>query len=100
MIEQTMEQWLKVLSGEREIDELLHEDCVFWSPVIFRPQIGRELTKMYLSAASIVFPGDKDNESSEKEKSGSFKHSGLQIPRSLVSRPLRGVCGSKIYRDL
>ena len=74
MIEQTMEQWLKVLSGEREIDELLHEDCVFWSPVIFRPQIGRELTKMYLSAASIVFPGDKDNESSEKEKSGSFKY--------------------------
>ena len=53
------------------MDDLLHEDCVFWSPILFHPQIGRKLTNMYLSAASVVFPGDKDK---VKESSGSFRY--------------------------
>jgi len=35
--------------------ELLHEDCVFWSPVVHTPQQGREITFAYLSAAQNVF---------------------------------------------
>jgi len=31
---------------------------VFLSPVVFTPQRGREITKLYLSAASQVLPGD------------------------------------------
>jgi hypothetical protein len=38
---------------------------VFWSPVIFAPQRGRDLTLMYLTAASQVFPGDPETEESE-----------------------------------
>ncbi len=71
MIEQVMERWFKVVRGEEEMDDLLHEDCVFWSPVLFHPQTGRKLTKMYLSAASMVFPGEKDK---VKESSGSFRY--------------------------
>ena len=60
MIEQVIERWFEVMRGEREMDDLLFDDCIFWSPVLFHPQIGRELTKMNLSAASLVLPGDKD----------------------------------------
>ena len=58
LIEDVYEKWHQVLKGELEIDRILHEDCIFWSPVLFHPQHGRDLTKMYLSAASLVFPGD------------------------------------------
>jgi hypothetical protein len=33
------------------LDELLHDDCVFISPVVFTPQRGKEVTKLYLTAA-------------------------------------------------
>ncbi len=58
MIRTTIDRWHDLLSGDGDLDDLLHEDCVFWSPVLFRPQEGRELTKLYLTAASQVFPGD------------------------------------------
>ena len=58
MIENVMEKWFAVVGGNGDIRELLHDDCVFWSPVLFHPQVGAELTAMYLSAAGMVFPGD------------------------------------------
>ncbi len=33
------------------LDSLLHEECVFLSPIVFTPQRGREITKLYLRAA-------------------------------------------------
>jgi hypothetical protein len=36
------------------LDALLHEDCVFISPIVHTPQRGRELTKMYLRAAGVT----------------------------------------------
>ena len=60
MIENVMEKWFAVVGGNGDIRELLHEDCVFWSPVLFHPQVGAELTAMYLSAAGMVFPGDDE----------------------------------------
>ena len=38
--------------------ELLAEDCIFWSPVVHTPQRGRDITYLYLSAASQVFSDD------------------------------------------
>jgi|TARA_B100001996_G_C18643121_1_gene586374 hypothetical protein len=67
LIEGVYEKWHQVLRGELAIDEILHEDCIFWSPVLFHPQHGRELTKMYLSAASLVFPGDDVQETRDSE---------------------------------
>jgi hypothetical protein len=38
-------------------DALLHPDCVFLSPVVFTPQRGRDITKLYLSAAGGALAG-------------------------------------------
>jgi len=55
-----MEAWHRQLRGELAggLDAILHEDCVFISPIVFTPQAGRELTKMYLAAAGGTFGGD------------------------------------------
>tara|TARA_B100000953_G_C18005146_1_gene416310 strand:- start:31 stop:501 length:471 start_codon:yes stop_codon:yes gene_type:complete len=78
LIKDVYKKWHHVLNGELEIDEILHPDCIFWSPVLFHPQKGRELTKMYLSAASLVFPGDEPKESEnggkEETESSSFRY--------------------------
>ncbi len=37
------------------LNEILSEDCVFLSPVVHTPQMGRELTKFYLTGAMLVF---------------------------------------------
>jgi hypothetical protein len=65
-----MASWLAHLAGggSAPLEDLLHPDVVFWSPVIFAPQRGRDLTLMYLTAASQVFPGDPETE--EPEPSG------------------------------
>ena len=33
--------------AEDKLDELLHEDVIFYSPVVFTPQRGKEITKLY-----------------------------------------------------
>ena len=60
-IRATIDHWHQHLRGELPggLESLLHEDCVFWSPVVFRPQEGRDLTMLYLNAAGQVFPGDE-----------------------------------------
>ena len=61
MIETTMDRWHAFLRGEVDLDDVLHENCVFWSPVLFRPQEGRDLARLYLTAAYQVFPGDQSD---------------------------------------
>ncbi|MEM9034519.1 MAG: nuclear transport factor 2 family protein [Actinomycetota bacterium] len=54
-----MERWHQQLEGKLEggLDAIIHEDCVFYSPIVFRPQEGRDLTKMYLGAAAGTLGG-------------------------------------------
>ena len=62
MIEQTVAKWHQHLRGELPdgLDELLHEDVVFYSPIVFTPQRGRIVTKLYLHAAGQTLPGTDD----------------------------------------
>ena len=55
-----IEVWHEVVkSGEIvKLDNILDEDCIFYSPVVFSPQKGKEATRKYLSAAAIVFADD------------------------------------------
>ncbi len=48
-----IERWHRHTRGELDggLDALLHEDCVFLSPIVFTPQRGRDITKLYLRAA-------------------------------------------------
>ena len=76
MIEKTIENWHSFLRGDLELDDLIHEECIFFSPVVFKPLKGRELTKLYLNAAYKVFPGDKGEQKNNQSltNSGSFNY--------------------------
>lgn len=54
-----IERWLRVIeSGQTsELDDMLAEDAVFYSPAVFTPQRGRALTAAYLRAAERMFSG-------------------------------------------
>lgn len=41
------------------LDDLLADDAVFHSPIVYAPQVGKTLTKLYLSAAFAVLFGDR-----------------------------------------
>lgn len=60
MIHDVVDRWHQWLRGDLPggLDELLAEDCVFYSPIVHTPQRGRDLTKLYLEAASQTLPGD------------------------------------------
>lgn len=63
MTRKNLETWHAYLkSGSAaELDDLIAEDCVFYSPIVFSPQKGKDLTKMYLAAAESTFSeGDPD----------------------------------------
>lgn len=55
-----IDRWHEILeSGSPDgLAELLHEDCVFWSPVVHTPQKGRGITYAYLASAQQVFNND------------------------------------------
>lgn len=59
MIEKTLESWHQVVRGENSgsLDDLLADDVVFYSPVVFTPQKGKQITKLYLTAAGSVLGG-------------------------------------------
>jgi hypothetical protein len=54
-------RWIAIIESGRtdDLQALLADDAVFFSPAVFTPQEGREKTAMYLEAAAKVF-GDSD----------------------------------------
>ena len=61
-IERCLEHWHEFLrSGDPDLlDDLLDDDCVFVSPIVFTPQQGKEITKLYLTAAGNTLGGNAD----------------------------------------
>jgi hypothetical protein len=58
VIEETIERWHKVIGGDATgLDDLLADDVVFYSPVVFTPQKGKDVTKLYLGAAGNTLGG-------------------------------------------
>ena len=73
-----IEKWHDIMKGDSsdapsKLDDLLHDDVVFYSPVVFTPQRGKEITKLYLSAASGVFSSEKKDDEPKRDKS-KFKY--------------------------
>jgi len=66
-----VERWHQQVRGEFApgLDGLLHDDCVFVSPIVFTPQRGKAITKMYLTAAGATLGGGGD----AAAESGDFK---------------------------
>ena len=72
-----IEKWHDIMKGDsseapNKLDDLLHDDVVFYSPVVYTPQRGKEITKLYLSAASGVFSTEKKGK--EENKESKFKY--------------------------
>ena len=61
MIEQVIEKWHAHMRGQLPggLDELLDDDVVFYSPIVYTPQEGKAITKLYLQAAGQTLPGEK-----------------------------------------
>jgi hypothetical protein len=60
MIEAVVDKWHAYLRGQLPggLDELLDEDVVFYSPVVYTPQRGKAITTLYLQASGTALPGD------------------------------------------
>ncbi len=76
IIEQTIEQWHEFLRGKAPngLDDLLHDDVVFYSPIVYTPQEGKEITKLYLLAAGQTLPGERPEGGDVGSGSGGFRY--------------------------
>ncbi|MDX2302829.1 MAG: nuclear transport factor 2 family protein [Microscillaceae bacterium] len=61
LIKETLDKWHQVVkNGDLALlDEILDENVVFHSPIVWTPQKGKALSKMYLSGAKYVLGTDK-----------------------------------------
>ena len=52
-----IEEWKKIMSSGQTINisKLIHEDAIFYSPVVFSPQNGKKKVIKYLSSAVEIF---------------------------------------------
>ena len=57
MIKETIATWHQLITtgNAAGLDEIIAENAVFHSPIVHTPQVGKAITKMYLSAAFVVF---------------------------------------------
>lgn len=89
MIEAALEKWEALIHGNHGgdsnvlLDDLLADDVVFLSPVVFTPQEGKAVTKLYLGAAGATFGGEESPEG-EKPKAGG-KPTGFRYIKKVVS---------------
>ena len=72
MIEQIVERWHQYVRGESSdaLDELLDDDVVFYSPIVYTPQRGKDITKLYLQAAAGTLAGNGGASTGDSAGSG------------------------------
>jgi len=76
MIDQTIVKWHQHLRGELPggLDELLHDDVTFYSPIVYTPQQGKAVTKLYLEAAGQTLPGTETDAGVTGSSGGGFRY--------------------------
>lgn len=81
MIEEHIKQWHDFTHGNFPggLDTLLADDIIFYSPVVFTPQEGKELAKLYLMAAGNTFGGDG------AKKNGDIEDSSFRYTKEVLS---------------
>jgi ketosteroid isomerase-like protein len=93
VIEQLVPRWHAFLEhgGAEELDELLADDVVFYSPVVFTPQSGKAVTSMYLLAAKQVLGGGPDGEFRYAKQVLSGDTAVLEFETTLGGKYVNGV---------
>jgi hypothetical protein len=70
------------------LDELLDDDVVFYSPIVYTPQEGKAITKLYLEAAGQTLPGDPTS-SAPKGSAGApgraASHGGFRYTKQVLT---------------
>ncbi|MFT4658535.1 MAG: hypothetical protein ACI8V4_002727 [Ilumatobacter sp.] len=79
-----IDRWHRQMRGNLEggMDAVLHPDVVFLSPIVFTPQAGRDITKLYLVAAGGTLGGEESPDS-QKASSGGSK-SGFAYTKQIL----------------
>ena len=85
-IHQTIDAWHRFLRGELPggLDELLHDDVVFYSPIVYTPQEGKAITKLYLEAAGQTLPGDPTAEAGGSDAAGGSGGGGFRYTKKVL----------------
>ena len=100
-INTTIEKWKNHLRGKHPggLDDLLADDVAFLSPIVFTPQRGKEITKMYLNAAFNTL-GDEESNSPPTDSADDFHyikevltghHAVLEFETKLEGKYINGV---------
>ena len=81
MIQENIKKWHDHTHGNFPggLDVLLADDIVFYSPVVFTPQEGKDLAKLYLMAAGNTFGGD------DAKMSGDLGDSSFKYTKEVLS---------------
>jgi len=76
MIHEVIEKWHLHMKGQLPggLDELLDDDVVFISPIVFTPQEGKAITKLYLQAAGQTLPGEQKPSGTPTGDDKSFRY--------------------------
>ena len=56
------------------LDVLLDDDVVFYSPIVYTPQVGKEITKLYLQAAGQTLPGENSSPQNTNDSLKRFRY--------------------------
>ena len=81
MIHENIKKWHDQTHGKFPggLDALLADDIIFYSPVVFTPQEGKDLAKLYLMAAGNTFGGD------DAKKGGDLAESSFKYTKEVLS---------------
>jgi len=96
-IERCVESWHRHLRGELPggLDAILADDVVFLSPIVFSPQRGKELTKLYLNAAGATLLDRPAEKSARKfryiKQILSGHHAVLEFETELAGKYVNGI---------
>jgi hypothetical protein len=76
MIHEVIEKWHLHMKGQLPggLDELLDDDVVFISPIVFTPQEGKAITTLYLQAAGQTLPGEKKSSGTPTNDDKTFRY--------------------------
>lgn len=100
VIDDVVEKWHRHIRRELPggLDELLDDDVVFLSPIVFTPQEGKAITKLYLGAAGNTLGGTKDGEDGVKVPKFCYKkevisgnHAVLEFESEIDGKYVNGV---------
>ena len=76
MIHEVIKRWHAHMRGElaNGLDVLLDDDVVFYSPIVYTPQVGKEITKLYLQAAGQTLPGENSSPQNTNDSLKRFRY--------------------------